>query len=102
MSKPIDRIKYLLSSLPEKDIHFGHRFLEDRDFESLKDLVDSAIYIVRKNLKCEEPKEEYVNIDLGNLSMLKSEVDLYMDQLITVDCSIIDNYEDDDLEESYY
>ena len=77
MSRPIERMKELMPSLPEKDILLGYKFLEDRDFESLTDLVDSAIYKVRKNLKSETPREEYIKINLDELNKLKAEVDLY-------------------------
>lgn len=77
MSKPIERIKEFISTLPKRDIPLGYKFLENRDFESLTDLVDSAIYRVIKNLKSETPKEEYLKISLDELNKLKSEVDLY-------------------------
>lgn len=77
MSRLIERMKELMPSLPENDIQLGYKFLEDREFESLTELVDSAIYKVRKNLKSETPREEYIKINLDELNKLKSEVDLY-------------------------
>lgn len=78
MNNPIETIKSLIDSLPKKDIELGYKFLTDRDFVSLKELVDSAIYKVKKSLRTESPKEEYLSIDIENLSKLKSEVDLYL------------------------
>lgn len=79
--KPIERMRKLLNSLPESDITLGEQFIQSRDFESLKDLVDSAIYKVRKNIKSENPKQEYLDVDLTELSNLKAEVDVYLTQL---------------------
>lgn len=100
MIEPVDRIQSLIISLPTKDIHLGNKFLKARDFESLKDLVDSAICIVKKNLNKENPKEEYLNIDLGNLNRLKSEVDLYTEQLEIID--VYEDFEEYEIEENYY
>lgn len=81
MSTPVDIIKVMISSLPEKDIPLGHKFLDIRDFDSLKELVDSAIYKVKKSQRSENPKEKYANINLEDLSRLKSEVDNYIELL---------------------
>lgn len=81
MSKPVERIKVLISSLPKRDIPLGHKFLDVRDFDSLKELVDSAIYKVKKSQRSENPKEEYASISLEDLSRLKSEVDMYIEIL---------------------
>ena len=81
MGNPIERIKALMDSLPERDIPLGNRFLSDRNFESLKELVDSAIYKIKKNLRTDNPREEYLKIDLEDLSKLKLEVDLYLSMI---------------------
>lgn len=81
MSKIIDNIRTLLSSLPSKDVSYGNNFLNGRDFESLKELVDSAIIRTKKNLNSEEPREEYINVDLDRLSALQAEVNVYLLQL---------------------
>ena len=70
-----------MDSLPERDIPLGNRFLSDRNFESLKELVDSAIYKIKKNLRTDNPREEYLKIDLEDLSKLKLEVDLYLSMI---------------------
>lgn len=78
MSTPTERIVKLVPQLPAKDISIAERLIKGRDFCSLKELVDSAIYKVKKSQKSLEPKEEYKNIDLEELSRLKSEVDSYL------------------------
>lgn len=81
MSKPVDRMRVLMTSLPEKDIPLGHKFLDIRDFDSLKELVDSAVYKVKKGLKNEALKDKYANINFECLRRLKSEVDTYIELL---------------------
>ena len=78
MSTPTERIVKLVPQLPVKDIPIAERLIKGRDFCSLKELIDSAIYKVKKSQKSLEPKEEYKNIDLEELSRLKSEVDSYL------------------------
>lgn len=78
MSTPTERIVKLVPQLPAKDISIAERLIKDRDFCSLKELIDSAIYKVKKSQRSLEPKEEYKNIDLEELSRLKSEVDSYL------------------------
>lgn len=75
--EPINRIRTLIPSLPSRDVEFAHKFLDSRDFESLQLLVDSALVRVKKGLNKENPKEEYLKADLGEMRKLKSEVDAY-------------------------
>lgn len=81
MSKTLNNIKKFINYLPSKDVQIGFKFLEKRDFENLKDLVDSAIIRTKKNIKSEFPKQEYLNVDLERLNILKAEVDVYLMQL---------------------
>lgn len=92
----VERMRKLLSSLPKSDITLGEQFIQSRDFELLKDLVDSAIYKVRKNIKSENPKQEYLDVDLTELSNLKAEVDVYLTQL-----EVPSNEWEEDLEDDY-
>lgn len=81
MSKRVDKIYSLIENLPNKDIKLGYKFLEERDFESLKDLIDSAIYKIKSNLITNQIKEEYLDVDLDLLTSLKAEVDVYLTQI---------------------
>lgn len=94
--KPIERMRKLLNNLPKSDITLGEQFIQSRNFESLKDLVDSAIYKVRKNIKSENPKQEYLDVDLTELSNLKAEVDVYLTQL-----EVPSNEWEEDLKDDY-
>lgn len=75
--EPVERIGALLPSLSSSDVEIAKKFLAKRDFESLQLLVDSAIVRVKKGLAKENVKEEYLKVDLREMSRLKSEVDTY-------------------------
>lgn len=77
----VDRMRKLINNLPESDIPLGERFISERQFESLQELVDSAIFRVNKNVRGDNPKEEYLKVDLWELKKLKAEVDVYVEQL---------------------
>ena len=81
MSRQLSRITALISSLPEKDTSLGFNFIRERDFDSLKALVDSALYKVKKSRNDENPREEYLKVNLTELRKLKTEVDVYVAQL---------------------
>ena len=105
MSEPVERMKALMDSLPEKDIPLGYKFLNERDFDSLKELIDSAIYKVKKSLKSDNPKEEYMKVNLEDLNMLKSEVDMYIIQLEIPEDGMYDedlDFDDCEIEEEFY
>lgn len=106
--RAVERMRKLLNNLPKSDQPLGEQFIQSRDFESLKDLVDSAIYKVRKHKakKDEEGvvslKQEYLDVDLTELSNLKAEVDVYLTQL-EIPTNEWDDEEiiEDDYEEEY-
>lgn len=79
--EPVDRIRALIPSLPDRDVELAYKFLNNRDFEPLQLLVDSALVRVKKGLSKENPKEEYLKADLGEMRKLKSEVDAYCEAL---------------------
>lgn len=95
MSNTLTNIVKLLPSLPVKDIKLGEIFVEKRDFESLKALVDSALIKVKRNLRTETPREDYLKINLDTLNTLKAEVDIYVMQLGFIDTAS-DDTEDDE------
>lgn len=72
MSTPTQRISTLLKYIPAKDIPYATKFFNERDFESLRDLVKSDIHILKK--KKDESLEEQIDF----LRELKSEVDAYL------------------------
>ena len=99
MSTILNNIKTLIPYLPSKDIPYANKFLEVRNFESLQELVNSSIYIIKKNLKSDKPKEEYLKLDLDKLASLKAEVDLYSTQLEIPELELDEEEEENDDEQ---
>lgn len=83
----ISQLRKLIWCLPKGDSELANNFLNVRDFESLLDLVSSAIYKVKKY----RGSDKYSEVDLKSMYILKSELILYMDQL-----SIPDNIDEDE------
>lgn len=79
--EPVERIRNLTKFLPKDDISLANNFINSRDFESLQEIVDSAIIKVKRNLSSNNPKEKYINLDIDELTRLKAEVDVYVEQL---------------------
>lgn len=84
MRSPIVKIKELVKHLPEKDIPYANVFIQDHNIESLKELVDSAYYLTKKNQAKEKVPNEYQNVNLEDLMDLKIEVDNYYTLLANV------------------
>lgn len=75
----LNTIRKLVPELPEKDIPIASKYLEKRDFESLQDLVDSAIVRIKKDKRKESPRYAHIKLDsLERLSVLISD---YMSKL---------------------
>lgn len=101
--EPVDRIKALIPSLPEGDAKFAHKFLNSRDFESLQLLVDSSLVRVKKGLTKENPKEEYLKADLGEMRKLKSEIDAYCEALeLSEQEGEYEDFSSEEYNEDYY
>lgn len=100
--EPIDRIKALIPSLPEGDAKLAHKFLNSRDFESLQLLVDSSLVRVKKGLSKENPKEEYLKADLGEMRKLKSEIDTYCEALELPKQEEYEDFSSEEYNQDYY
>lgn len=81
----IQKIQALVPNLPKKDVKIAQKLLAERQFESLMEIIDSDIYLVRQNQLKETPKEEYKNISMEKLLQLRSELSEYMSYLILPD-----------------
>lgn len=100
---PVDRMKALIPSLPERDIELANKFLNNRDFESLQLLVDSALVRVKKGLSKENPKEGYLRVDPEEIRKLKSEVDVYCEALeLTEQGDEYDDFDSEGYNQDYY
>lgn len=73
---PLGRIRQYAKYLTPKDKSYAEAFIYNREFEQLKELVDSAIIKAKKGKKENNP--HYLNIDLEALNVLKVEVDNYL------------------------
>jgi hypothetical protein len=71
----IDKIRDLLQYLPIRDIKIAKEYFNKRDFESLQEIIDSALIKIEKNLEKEIPNKEYLNLNTDALIVLKSHVD---------------------------
>lgn len=91
---PIQRLNSLVKSFPEEDRELIQKLLNERKFEDLWELVKSSIYIVRKH------KDKY-EADLTDMTVFKSELSSYMDQLGLEDDEEFDNEEEIDTYEEY-
>ena len=100
--EPIDRIKALIPSLPEGDAKLAHKFLNSMDFESLQLLVDSSLVRVKKGLSKENPKEEYLKADLGEMRKLKLEVDTYCEALELPEQEEYEDFNSGEYNQDYY
>lgn len=87
MSTPVQRIKQLLFCIPEKDIPYANKFIKERDFEALRDLVKSDIRILLKK------KDESLEGQIDNLRLLKTEIDAYL---------LLLGLEDDEVETDFW
>ena len=65
-------MKNLLSNVPARDIPYATKFIEERNFEALRDLVKSNILILKKK------KDATLENQIDNLIELKAEVDSYL------------------------
>lgn len=75
---PVQKITALCKYLPEKDKFYADAFIIRRDFTSLRELVDSDIRKIEKNLTKENPKIDLINIDIDKLRKLLSIIDDYL------------------------
>ena len=90
MEQPLDKIRRLSKSLPERDIKFAEKYIASREFDKLLEIVESDIYMVQQNELLEHSKEKFANINLEELLELRGAIDEYMSFL-----EVPDNSDDD-------
>lgn len=94
MNELYQRIKQGLQCLPPKDTELCSGFLENRDFEKLRDIVESCLVMKKRDAYRSVHRDKWVNIDRGQLEQLTLDVREYTSYL---DLSDISN----DLDEYY-
>lgn len=70
-------IERLIYALPTKDIELANKFIRERNFEFLQDLVNSAVYKVKRAKTIGDVSSPSMPVDIDNLLSLKSTVDIY-------------------------
>lgn len=70
-------IERLIYALPTKDIELANKFIRERSFEFLQDLVNSAVYKVKRAKTIGDVSSPLMSVDIDNLLSLKSTVDIY-------------------------
>lgn len=81
MESLLNKIKRLHFSIPENDIKHAEKFIENRNFDKLLELVESDIYLVQKNDQLELPKEVYSCVDIEDLLELQTTIIEYLSYL---------------------
>lgn len=95
MSQPLYTIRKLIKELPGKDSTMCEKYLEERNFECILEIVESDIYKARQKADPFDLLEEGsdINNHIDKLLELKSALDEYMSYLEVPDNSD-DLYED--------
>ena len=73
MSSPLKNIKELIPSLPKGDIAYANKYLEEKDWESLKDLTWSSYQRLENAYRRESLPEKYKGIDIDEVRELAVE-----------------------------
>ena len=81
MSNPKSELEFIkanIKHLPIKDKELANKFINNREFHQLQELVDSALYKISKNLNSENPKEGYKILDIDAIEELSVKIDEYI------------------------
>lgn len=97
---PLERIRQYSEHLTQKDRIYAEKFINNREFEQLKELVDSAIIKTKKGKRDNKP--QYLDIDLDALEVLKVEVDNYLLCIFGKQEESFEIEEEDDYEEEEF
>lgn len=88
---PNKTINNLINKLPLKDISIAKKLIEKRDFNSLFELVNSAIIKIEKSLDIDQVNSKYINLDIEALYELQNTINNYL--ILIGD---YEDYEDED------
>ena len=94
MNQLYQRIQQNLQCLPSKDAELCSQFLKNRQFENLREIVESCLIMKKKDDYKDVHKDKWLNVDRGQLEQLTLDVREYTSYL---DLSDISN----DLEEEF-
>lgn len=87
MSQLYQRIQTGLQCLPPRDMELCNQFLEHRDFEKLREIVESCLFMKKRDDHRGVRKEKWINVDRGQLEQLTLDVREYTSYLDLSDIS---------------
>jgi hypothetical protein len=90
MESPLKKIEKLIPALPKKDAELSRKYLKERNFEFILEIVESDIYKANKAKRNQE-EEELLDNNIALLMELREELVTYMSYL-----DIPDNSDDYD------
>ena len=77
----LDIIKSKVDCLLQRDIKYALRFIKTRDFESLKELIDSNLMLIINNRLKSKPNKELESLEESDICLLKYHVENYLNKL---------------------
>jgi len=98
MPSPLQKINELIPYLPSKDIKHAKKFVENRNWESLKDLTWSSLQLMEIALEKGNFAVKYGNTDLGKIRELALICNEYYYLIYPEEREIPNDYEDDEEE----
>lgn len=78
MEPLLTKIKRLSRSIPKNDIKYADKFINNREFDKLLEIVESDIYLAQKNISSDTPNENFCEVDIDELLDLKFAIEEYM------------------------
>lgn len=97
MSSPLQQINKLINCLPAKDLTHAKKFIEKKDWESLKDLTWSCLQLIETAYEKGEISPKYQNIDLDKVRELALVCDEYYYLIYPEEEEIEVDYDYDDV-----
>lgn len=77
----LDIIKNSVDCLIKRDIKYAVKFIESRDFESLKELIDSNLMLIINNRLKPNPNKELEELEESDICLLKYHLENYLNGL---------------------
>ena len=81
MNQLYQRIQQNLQCLPPKDAELCNEFLKNRQLENLREIVESCLFMKKKDDYKDVHKDKWLNVDRGQLEQLTLDVREYTSYL---------------------
>lgn len=99
MSSPLQQINHLISYLPKKDLTLAKKFIETKDWESLKDLTWSCLQLMEAAYEKEQIPAKYQGVDIDKVRELALICDEYYYLIYPEEDEIEPDFDDGDIVE---